>query len=273
MKLISIDVGIINLAYCILEIYDSNKYKIIDWNIVNLSNNTNRICRYCDNNGCCKKNAVYFHNNMYYCKKHAKKTDYIIPTADMNIKKIKKLKVGELHKLCDEKNIDFPKKSTKQDVLNIISNHIDNSYLSIIESQKTASLDLISVGRNIQIMLDKYLKDHFSSLTHVIIENQIAPKANRMKSIQGMITQYFIMKTTTIIEYISSENKLKHIDKTKLTYSERKKIAIDECKKIIYEKEVDYKDFFDNHKKKDDLSDCFLQGAWYLNKYLSIRNT
>ena len=38
--------------------------------------------------------------------------------------------------------------------------------------------------------------------THVIIENQISPIANRMKTIQGMITQYFIMKNIYNVEYI-----------------------------------------------------------------------
>ena len=37
MKLLSWDVGIYNLSYCILEKNDENKeIKIIDWNIVNL---------------------------------------------------------------------------------------------------------------------------------------------------------------------------------------------------------------------------------------------
>ena len=33
------------------------------------------------------------------------------------------------------------------------------------------------------------------SITHVFIENQISPIANRMKTIQGMLAQYFIMKS------------------------------------------------------------------------------
>ena len=35
MKLMSFDVGIKNLAYCIME-YDGVKLNIIDWNIINL---------------------------------------------------------------------------------------------------------------------------------------------------------------------------------------------------------------------------------------------
>jgi hypothetical protein len=47
-------------------------------------------------------------------------------------------------------------------------------------------------------------------ITHVVIENQISPIATRMKTIQGMLAQYFIMKNDNIVvEFVSSANKLK----------------------------------------------------------------
>ena len=272
MKLISFDVGIVNLAYCIFELKDKT-YNIIDWNVINLCNENNRICRYCDKNGNCKKKAVFFKENMYYCKKHANKTDFIIPSNEINIKKIKKLKIKELHEFCDKHNIDIPLKTNKEKLISIIEKNINDNYFSVVQPVKASNMDLICIGRNIDILLSKELEPHLSSISHVLIENQIAPKANRMKSIQGMLTQYFIMKTVSIIEYISSENKLKHIDTSKSSYSERKKIAIDECSKFLQNNNNDWITFFNNHKKKDDLSDSFLQGIWYLNKYIIIRNT
>jgi hypothetical protein len=277
MKIISFDVGIVNLAYCIFEIKDNN-YSIIDWNVINLCNENNRICRYSDNKGSCKKNATYFKDNMYYCKRHANKDkDFIIPDINININKIKKLKVKELHDFCDKHKVDIPNKSNKETIIELIDSFINKNFYSILQPIKASNMDLICIGRNIQILLDKYLQDHLSTITHVIIENQISPIANRMKSIQGMLTQYFIMKTVSIIEYISSENKLKHLnlDKSKLTYSDRKKKAIEECKHILQDTNNNNKwcDFFNNHKKKDDLSDCCLQGLWYLHKYIIIRKT
>jgi len=273
MKIISFDVGIINLAYCIFEI-KNNSYNIVDWNIINLCNENKRVCRYCDSKGACSKNAQYFKDNMYYCKKHANKTNYIIPSGDISMTKIKKKKIKELYEYCDKHKIDIPPKSTKDIILSLIDKHINDLYFSIIQPIKASNMDLICIGRNINIMLTKELEQHLTEITHVIIENQISPKANRMKSIQGMLTQYFIIKTNSIIEYISSENKLKHLDTKDLTYTDRKKLGIDECKKLIIDlNENDWIDFFNKHKKKDDLSDCYLQGIWYLNKYIIIRKT
>ena len=37
MKVLSWDVGIINLAFCMIE-YNDEKWKILDWGIINLTN-------------------------------------------------------------------------------------------------------------------------------------------------------------------------------------------------------------------------------------------
>ena len=49
----------------------------------------------------------------------------------------------------------------------------------------------------------------YSKIDTVIIENQISTLASRMKTLQGMITQYFIMKNIPQIEFISASCKLK----------------------------------------------------------------
>ena len=67
--------------------------------------------------------------------------------------------------------------------------------------------------------LFKTLNIDFSQLHYVIIENQISPIANRMKSIQGMLTQYFITKDVPHIEYISAINKLSSLSDKPVEYS------------------------------------------------------
>jgi hypothetical protein len=91
-----------------------------------------------------------------------------------------------------------------------------------------------------------------------------------MKTIQGMIVQYFIMSNVKVdhIEFISASNKLKDCSiNDKKTYSDRKKLGISKCLEMI---STDFRfneklDYFQQHKKKDDLSDSFLQGIWFIN--------
>jgi hypothetical protein len=123
------------------------------------------------------------------------------------------------------------------------------------------------------VELGKRLIQVYQNLTPdvVIVENQIGPLANKMKTIQGMLSQYFIMKNNHIkIDFISSSNKLKDFIKEtdhKLDYKERKKLGVQSCINII-SKDFKYDSWFTmfkKHTKKDDLADCFLQGMWYIN--------
>jgi hypothetical protein len=109
-----------------------------------------------------------------------------------------------------------------------------------------------------------------------------------------MITQYFIMKHIPQIEFISASCKLKLFTDTSLdltntdtvyvdasTYADRKKSGINVCRslgEISRKRNSDYAKWmpvFENHKKKDDLSDCFLQGLWrvHLLKTGQVANT
>jgi hypothetical protein len=48
-------------------------------------------------------------------------------------------------------------------------------------------------------------------------------------------------------------------------YKQNKALAKEHLKYIL-RSQPDLLTFFESYKKKDDLADCFLQGAWYLNK-------
>jgi hypothetical protein len=247
MKILSFDVGIKNLAYCLFEV-ENEIYKIIDWNILNL----------CDlNYTCitCNKKAKFYKENKHYCTVHAKKNG-----LDQDFLNIKKQKKEDLIILLKKLNLPIDLKK-KQDILDLLDEN-KNLYFSEIETTNASSLPLLDIGIAIRDKFDKQFLD--IKIDKVLIENQISKIANRMKTIQGMIMEYFIIKNVNEVYFISSINKLKIIPNSeKTTYKERKTLAIEYCKTLLDNKENI--EFFNKHKKKDDLADCFLQGIYYIS--------
>ena len=141
------------------------------------------------------------------------------------------------------------------------------------DKERGDKINLIDAGR---VLRDKF-DIAFEGLIfdNVLIENQMGNLAIRMKTLQGMITQYFIMKNSKNIVFISSINKLKpYLGSLKTTYAERKKYSILICKKYL-EKTVDLSGWlplFEKHKKKDDLADAFLQAMSYMYKKNILKN-
>ena len=74
MKILSIDVGMKNLAFCLFQITDNMKYQILKWDVLNLCKDKEHLCKELKKNKeFYNKNAKYYKNDCYYCKTHAKK--------------------------------------------------------------------------------------------------------------------------------------------------------------------------------------------------------
>ena len=293
-KILSIDVGIKNLAFCLLEINENKTITIIKWDIIDLTKTqeeneikigcsclkqqskskkpkqvSNEIITLC--NGVSK----FTKNGIYYCLKHAKTQPFLFPSNNLKPSFINKQKIGELIKISNlikfkdaqgENKLETLKKT---EIVSQLNHFITSNSFELIEIVNASKLDLVTIGKNIQSNMNILLKEYLEDIDTIIIENQISPIANRMKTIQGMMAQYFIMKNTNIkIDFVSSSNKLKDFNKgEKLTYSDRKKLGIKKCAELIDTNTnfLIWKDFFITHKKKDDLSDSLLQGLWYIN--------
>jgi hypothetical protein len=299
MRLISFDVGIKNMAYCIFDI--SGQLSITGWNVLNLLEEepTTETCNQIIPAKTkkvlpkpCMKLAKYKKNGQCYCEKHAKSSTFIVPNKKNSMVSLKKLKVDELIKLgnslflfMDAANI--PK--LKKDILDKLAEFYEKNSFEPIVKKKTknaSEIDLITIGKNMKELLNA--TNGIDEITHVIIENQISPIANRMKTIQGMLAQYFIMKNSDIhIDFVSSANKLsqfktkekektlaksiekdKPLENTLITnpdYKQHKKDGLFYCNQILDNNQsiTWWKESL-KIKKADDLADCFLQGIWYL---------
>jgi hypothetical protein len=285
MILLSFDVGIKNLAYCLLsinEIKDTNEdnskhfIEIVKWNIIDLScdkeagiETVEKILKQCCK---CKKSATYYtHSNtmlpedvMKFCKKHA-----------------------------EEAQLPMHPKLLKSNSKNGHTPYIVP--LSIINKKVSCNkINIVDLGKNIKRHLDVIFAEHMDKIDAILIENQIGNLAGRMNVLQGMISQYFIMRNITNIEFISATNKLKLfktvinkktedanggnldnvLENEKKLYKMRKDAGKMVCRSLLsfYPKLNVWIATYDKHKKKDDLADCFLQGYYYAHLHFNETN-
>lgn len=252
MIILSIDVGIKNLAIC--EI-DAEQKKILNWQVINLCKDQ-ELCNFITKKKVsCGKPAVYAKCNSLYCNAHAKKSTHIIPRDIPTCAMIKKLDEKALTQLTEKWNITSNKPKQIREIMQ------GNALVPI----KPLNANTIELSELAHILCDEL--DNTLDLTHideVIIENQISPIANRMKCLQSMLTQYFAMRNIKTIKFISAANKLKLFEGAKKTYAERKKLGIEVTNNFLKDTNSPYIDMFNNSTKKDDLADAFLQGLAYL---------
>ena len=90
MKILSIDVGIKNLAFCLFEKSENSDYfKITKWDTVNISEQHEiQNCIFIDKIGLCNKPAKFSKDDQCFCLKHSKKQKYLVPNTEL--KKINK---------------------------------------------------------------------------------------------------------------------------------------------------------------------------------------
>ena len=288
--LMSFDIGIKNLSYCMISQSENDREVVInDWKILDISRDESSVIVELQ---ICGKNARYEKSDNFYCEMHAKlrkiTDNLIIPCKEIEKRNLNKLKKTELFDLGIKYNV-FTEENRSENKKSLMEK-IDAFFLvkcfipiKSIKNVNASDINLITLGRNMKSLLDKI--PHLDKVTHIILENQISTIASRMKTIQGMLAQYFIMKLDKDIEikFVSSSNKLKAFpqridsEENKNNYKQHKQDAIFYTKEILQKNKnlSSWLKLFCDSKKRDDLSDSFLQGIWYLNhiKYLTINDT
>ena len=292
---ISIDVGIKNLALCLFE-YTENTFNILEWSVLNLgedsSDTTAKTKPKCLQ---CARNATYVFDENQYCITHIKNITGILfanspyfykTAASLKKKTTAELKDIRKHQIesVNTNNIDtfFSKppeiylSNNRQTLITDIRAHCDkyqaHKLADIAKKNKTRATpsgnggaeSLIRIAHNLRDKLDDIVRS--KHIDTVLIENQIGPLAVRMKSIQGMLVQYFCIRqpSLTDVRFVSAAVKLTPFQTTAdlSDYSVRKRTGIIACRFILKTFVIDtnWQSVFEKHSKKDDLSDALLQG-------------
>lgn len=258
MRVLSIDVGIKNLAYCILEKKSDCKYpEIVEWDIINLCE-THPLCNFPVKDKLCDKKASFYIGDKFYCKTHAKKTNLFISKDIPSLTTLKKIPLPELQYLAQVYKLEC---SSRNIIAGTLYKYYCNHKLNDIIVKGANEMSLIEIAIALNNKLETLKLD---DIDHILIENQIATIASRMKCIQSMLIQYFTMKNHDSIQLVSASNKLKYINGIKSEYKDRKKLAITVVNNYLNTVQVSMLPTFINHSKKDDLADTFLQATWYL---------
>ena len=292
MIYLSWDIGIKNLSYCLID-KTVNNFKILNWEIINLSEKTEPIpiCQEFkkDKKKCAKKSTYYnFDTNTYCCKTHSK-------NFKNNLVEIKNPKCI----YCDKK---------KNEPCNKKFYYVDNSNRFIGYCSKHFKELKLSEEKFSKVAKKKDKQNEFERVTEslireldnrpflldadtITIENQPAFKNPKMKSIQIIVYTYFMIRgkvdTNKVnrILFLSANNKLKvdlclvedekdlanenkkNIEselKVKDKYKRNKELAKIFCEELLnyFEKKEEWLEIFKNHKKRDDLADTFLMNIY-----------
>lgn len=295
MIIISWDVGVLHLAYCIMS-YIDNQIEILDWNEINLIENDIlklSCCGLQKENKTCGKNATYYleESNIGFCKIH----------LNQHSKWWSKKKINNKFKECNYNNCDYLLKNGQKcnkkshviynDSDNLCNVHYKSKLKHNIKNAHPKQIKKLTVQKystdKLQIALIKKLDEkleHFSEfkINRVIIENQPAIKNPKMKSIATTLQTYFMIKgivnknnglNLDIVQLMCPSNKLKvNNDNTievfknnnsKIKYKLTKALSIQYTKQLISNDKhlLNHLNYF---KKKDDLCDAYLQGRYYL---------
>ncbi len=292
MRICSWDVGIYNLSYCILEQDDETKaIKILKWDIVNLVDNENQ-----------KKNRpllfqniplklnqipellevdyVYIENQPVLKNPQMKSIQIILysyflfygitdgiliqttredGSVEERHHKVKgvdfcsasnKLKVYDGPVIALE---DLKKKATKEAKPKKEKKGTKGKKGGEEKEEEDAAIDYMELLDSLDSEDEEY-EEKFAE----IMAAKAAANAAANATAQGEEAPKTAIDATT------------QKGGSSLAYADKKKLAIAHATYFLKDQDPGYLEFFQSHKKRDDLADSFLQGVYVLKKVLSV---
>jgi len=250
MKLISFDVGLRNLAFCVLEGTNRSNVKITHWDLIDVMAETAGH----DSPKCfkCKKPANWLKNSeeVYACGTHKPKTGKAPTKSSLTKKSTETLQAEALHN-------GIVANTKKELVDGLYKFYTANVWKRCVKSTKSVSV--VDLADPIAKCLEAR-KNIWKKADLIAFEQQ---PDKRMLCVQAMMHMWFVCQGFRC-KGVSAIHKLTNIvtvqDAT-TTYKGRKKTGILHAQQLV---PTQWKEYMMKHPKKDDLADCFLQGLWVL---------
>ncbi len=234
VKIVSIDIGIRNLAMCVINCEpESDENKILFWKNVDILESDEYIsesggCQALYKSGankgkCCTGRAVVCCEDVYYCCRHNPDSKKYKP------KKTPKTTSATLQKMCQY----LTKTINKYPILLTVGHVAVEQQPSKNPKMKAMSFFLYAY------FIMKGVMSEDSPIEKVLL---VSPR-NKLKVYTGPAI------VTT--------------DETKSKYKKRKSLGVAHCQQLL-QNDQDSLNMLNGSRKADDLADCFLQGIWYL---------
>ena len=256
---LAFDIGIANLAYCIID----NKGKIKSWDIINLTDKVEEpSCSGKTKKGdICGKRAKFVCKNVEeaFCLTHSKNVveKKLYPVINPPICQHAKCSAKIKHHHKDNCYIGWCGTHIKQKCVGDKDDYVE--YIKPLGAAQLAK-DIDLLTDRLFARLDQM--DFLLEVDHVGLENQPCLKQPLMKSIQIALYSYLkirggIDKGENGIKTFKMINATQKCKKKSKSYAQRKKDSIEECRAVLEADQEEWLPFFDKHKKKDDLADSY----------------
>ena len=239
MRVVSVDVGIENLALCVLE-----HGRPVVWEVVSISPAPR--C------GECGAKALQTRGSTYRCAACAKREGWLTVKD--------RPALGALSKLSDAQAAKLRKRMKVPPTADLRS----SVRARTAKVCSATSYPMECYARRICTVMDPLVLPYRPG-SIVLVENQLGRHNPLMKAVQGALTMYFVSRSFQDVRTVSPTRKLAHVPREKTaTYGARKRVSVDEACRLLDERaQTSQREMLLAAPKKDDMADAFLQAMWF----------
>jgi hypothetical protein len=270
MKVLAFDIGIRNLAWCLLDASGSGqspKPQILGWQNFDLLAGTGteeaKAAAKVKCSVCQKSLATFSAGGSVSCQRHCPATHP--PLKDASGCLLKRLPaLSGLKALCAEKGVTVAKKATRADYVTALAAAFSLP-IEKLKVKKAVETDLCRLHDGVRAFVASH-RELLAQSTHILLENQPVLKNPTMKTVQillfATLRDMLPGIESRIVRLVHAGKKVKGKVAGDAGYKDRKDASEARVKELLLaEKIAEGKDrwlpFFTGHGKRSDLADAF----------------